>query len=115
MDKIDLKKTLGGYWKAPAGQFVVIEVPRLNFLMVDGEGNPSTSPDYEAAVGALYATSYTLKFASKVQGRDYVVPEDLFALAEDVMLHRIRLTYEALAEGKTAAGVLRQILEASVS
>lgn len=50
-----------------------------------------------------------------LHGRDYVVPEDLFALAEDVMLHRIRLTYEALAEGKTAAGVLREILEASVS
>ena len=74
MDKIDLKKTLGAYWKAPAGKFVVIEVPRLNFLMVDGQGNPNTSPDYEAAVGALYATSYTLKFASKAEGRDYVVP-----------------------------------------
>jgi MoxR-like ATPase len=50
-----------------------------------------------------------------LHGRDYVVPEDLFALAEDVMLHRIRLSYEALAEGKTAAGVLRSILEESVS
>ena len=30
-------------------------------------------------------------------------------------LHRIRLTYESLAEGKTAAGVLRKILEESVS
>jgi hypothetical protein len=74
MDKLDLKKTLGDYWKAPAGKFVIIDVPRLNFLMVDGEGNPNTSPDYEAAVGALYATSYTLKFASKADGRDYVVP-----------------------------------------
>jgi hypothetical protein len=74
MDKIDLKTTLGAYWKAPAGKFVVIDVPRLNFLMVDGQGNPNTSPDYEVAVGALYATSYTLKFASKAKGRDYVVP-----------------------------------------
>lgn len=74
MDKIDLKKSLGDYWRAPAGSFVVIDVPRLNFLMVDGQGNPNISPDYEAAVGALYATSYTLKFASKAKGRDYVVP-----------------------------------------
>ncbi len=36
---------------------------------------------------------------AKIHGRDYVVPEDLYALAEDVMLHRMRLTYEALAEG----------------
>jgi MoxR-like ATPase len=45
-----------------------------------------------------------------VRGRGYVVPEDLFVLAEDVLLHRIRLSYEALAEGKTTAGVLNEIL-----
>ncbi len=50
-----------------------------------------------------------------LHGRDYVVPEDLFALAEDVMLHRIRLTYESLAEGRTAAHVLQRILEESIS
>jgi len=43
-----------------------------------------------------------------IHGRDYAIPEDLFALAEDVILHRIRLTYEALAEGKTPKGVLCQ-------
>ncbi len=46
-----------------------------------------------------------------IHGRDYVVPEDLFALAEDVLLHRMRLNYEALADGKTGAGVLREILD----
>ena len=45
-----------------------------------------------------------------IHGRDYVIPEDLFALAEDVLLHRMRLNYEALADGKTAAGVLQEIL-----
>jgi MoxR-like ATPase len=45
-----------------------------------------------------------------IHGRDYVIPEDLFALAEDVLLHRIRLNYEALADGKTPADVLRTIL-----
>ncbi len=45
-----------------------------------------------------------------VNGRDYVIPEDLYALAEDVLLHRMRLTYEALADGKTSAGVLQEIL-----
>ncbi len=46
-----------------------------------------------------------------VLNRDYVVPEDLFALAEDVVLHRIRLTYEALAEGQKAANVLEELLK----
>ena len=45
-----------------------------------------------------------------IHGRDYVIPEDLFALAEDVILHRIRLNYEALADGLTGAGVLQDML-----
>jgi len=50
-----------------------------------------------------------------IHGRDYAIPEDLFALAEDVILHRIRLSYEALAEGKTPKGILKEILNASIS
>lgn len=45
-----------------------------------------------------------------VMQRDYVVPEDLFQLAEDVVLHRIRLSYEALAEGQRPAAVLEDLL-----
>jgi len=50
-----------------------------------------------------------------IHGRDYAIPEDIFALAEDVMLHRIRLSYEALAEGKTPQSILKSILEDSIS
>jgi MoxR-like ATPase len=45
-----------------------------------------------------------------IHGRNYVIPEDLFALAEDVILHRIRLSYEALADGMTGLDVLKEIL-----
>ena len=45
-----------------------------------------------------------------IHGRDYVIPEDLFALAEDVILHRLRLRYEALADGRTGIGVLEEML-----
>jgi MoxR-like ATPase len=45
-----------------------------------------------------------------IHGRDHVVPEDLFALSEDVLLHRMRLTYEALAEGVTGKDVLQEIV-----
>jgi MoxR-like ATPase len=45
-----------------------------------------------------------------IRGRAYVAPEDILALAEDVILHRIRLTYEALADGITGKHVLREIL-----
>ncbi|HAH44239.1 MAG TPA: ATPase, partial [Planctomycetaceae bacterium] len=45
-----------------------------------------------------------------INGRNYVIPEDLFVLAEDVILHRIRLNYEALADGLTGKAVLQDML-----
>jgi len=45
-----------------------------------------------------------------IHGRDHAIPDDLYALAEDVLLHRMRLTYEALAAGVNGATVLRGIL-----
>ena len=45
-----------------------------------------------------------------IRGRNYVVPEDLFDLAEDVILHRIRPSYEALAEGRNGLQILEEIL-----
>jgi len=45
-----------------------------------------------------------------IHGRDFVVPEDMYALAEDIILHRIRLNYEALADGLTGPSVLEGIL-----
>ncbi len=46
-----------------------------------------------------------------ILGRDHVLPEDLFSLAEDVIMHRMRPTYEALADGRTAKKILRDILD----
>ncbi|MDF1665514.1 MAG: MoxR family ATPase [Planctomycetota bacterium] len=48
-----------------------------------------------------------------IHGRDYVIPDDLFALAEDALLHRIRLKYEALADGLDGATVLQGLLNES--
>ena len=45
-----------------------------------------------------------------INGRHYVVPEDMYSLAEDVILHRIRLNYEALADGLTGQSVLHSIM-----
>ena len=46
-----------------------------------------------------------------IHGRDYAIPEDIFALAEDILLHRIRLSYEALAEGYTGKQVLKDLVK----
>jgi MoxR-like ATPase len=70
-------------------------------------------PDIElgASPRAGLAIVQAARARAFVMGRDYVVPEDLFELAEDVVLHRIRLSYEALAEGRKAADVLDDLLK----
>ncbi|QJW94824.1 AAA family ATPase [Frigoriglobus tundricola] len=69
-------------------------------------------PDLE--LGASPRAGISLLKAAKaralIRGRGYVVPDDLYALAPDVILHRIRLNYEALADGKTGEHVLQEIL-----
>ncbi|KAA9143504.1 hypothetical protein F6B41_20890 [Microbacterium lushaniae] len=73
-EKIDLKKTLDSY-RATRGEFRIVDVPDLQYLMIDGHGDPNTSPAYAEALEALYPVAYKLKFASKRElGRDYVVP-----------------------------------------
>lgn len=69
------------------------------------------SIDLGASPRAGIAITKAARARALIHGRAYVVPEDLYALAEDVFLHRTRLNYEALAEGKTGTGVLREILD----
>ena len=75
MQKIDLKKELKHLYRPSAKDVVQVEVPSFQFLMVDGEGDPNTSPEYAQAVEALFSVSYTVKFMMKkgVQGVDYAV------------------------------------------
>ncbi|MGA8277085.1 MAG: MoxR family ATPase [Rhodanobacteraceae bacterium] len=44
-------------------------------------------------------------------GRDYVTPEDVHAVAPDVLRHRVLLSYEAEAEGINSDRVIRDLLE----
>lgn len=73
-DKVDLKKSLESF-RARVGEFRILDVPELTYLMIDGHGTPGTSAEYTQALEALYPVAYKLKFASKIElGRDYVVP-----------------------------------------
>jgi len=63
--KIDFKKELKSCYNASAKKVVIVEVPQLNFLMIDGEGDPNTSEAFKHAVQALFSVSYTLKFMVK--------------------------------------------------
>jgi hypothetical protein len=73
MTKADFKKTLDSY-RAKSGEFRLLEVPPMQYLMIDGHGDPNSSQEFADALEALYPVAYKLKFASKQDlGRDYVV------------------------------------------
>ena len=70
LSKISLKKELGTLYAPSSKDFSLVEVPEMNFLMVDGRGDPNTTPAFQEAVDALYAVAYTAKFALKKAGGD---------------------------------------------
>jgi hypothetical protein len=74
MSKLDFKKDLKRLYNPPTKKFTIVDVPQMNFLMVDGHGNPNNNPDYQAVVETLYAMAYSIKFAIKSSGVEYVVP-----------------------------------------
>jgi hypothetical protein len=74
MEKTDFKKELKHLYAPASKGFQIVDVPDLNFLKIDGHGDPNQAAEYADAVEALYAVSYRIKFLSKAEGRDYVVP-----------------------------------------
>ncbi len=65
MDKIDYKKELKHLYKPSPKKIEFRDVPKMNFLMIDGTGDPNTSLAYKEAIEALFTLSYTLKFKIK--------------------------------------------------
>jgi hypothetical protein len=65
VEKIDLSKQLKHLYTPPKNAVTVADVPTMNFFMLDGRGDPNTSQEYQEALEALYAASYTLKFMVK--------------------------------------------------
>ena len=65
--------------------------------------------------GASPRASINLNLASRghayLEGRDFVIPEDVKAVAVDVLNHRILLNYEAEADGVNQSEIVKSILE----
>jgi hypothetical protein len=73
MAKIDLKKELKSLYVPSAKEVTLIDVPEMNFIMVDGQGAPE-SEQYQQSIEALYPIAYTIKFArKKADGTDFTV------------------------------------------
>lgn len=75
----DYKKEYPEYY-LPKNTPSIVEVPRMNYLAVRGEGDPNEEDgDYKRAIGLLYGVAFTLKMSKKGDRRiegyfDYVVP-----------------------------------------
>jgi len=86
MKKINFKKDLKLLYGPSAREVVLVEVPALNFLMIDGRGDPNTSKSYQEAVEALFSVSYAIKFkVKKTLAIDYgVMPLEGLWWADDM-------------------------------
>ena len=64
METLDLKKQYSSLYKPSASAPVLVEVPPLRFLMIDGVGGVG-GPDFQLSMGALYGLAYPVKFSAK--------------------------------------------------
>jgi MoxR-like ATPase len=67
---------------------------------------------FGASPRATLALAHVAKAHAFIEGREYVVPEDVKAIAHDVLRHRLVLSYEAAAEQMTADRIIDQVLSA---
>jgi hypothetical protein len=76
MEKLDLKKEFKHLYTPSARAVALVDVPRFNFVMIDGSiepgQGPGTSPLFQENLGALYGAAYTLKFMVKKRAVDPV-------------------------------------------
>ncbi|MCU1509806.1 MAG: hypothetical protein JWQ12_2071 [Glaciihabitans sp.] len=83
--KADFKKQIETY-SARRGTFSIVTVPSLQYLMIDGHGDPNTAKAYQDALTSLYPLAYKLKFFSKGElDRDYsVMPLEALWWSDDM-------------------------------
>jgi hypothetical protein len=84
--KRDLKKELKHLYSPSTKTAEILNVPKLQYLMIDGSGDPNTAQTFKDAMSALYSTAYTLKFAlKKSEGIEYpVMPMEGLWWTEDI-------------------------------
>ena len=84
MEKVDFKKTQKQFYQPKKNQPELVDVPPMQFLMVDGQGEPGNTA-YQQAIEALFSLSYGLKFQAKQNRMDYgVLPLEGLWWADDM-------------------------------
>ncbi|MEX1366942.1 MAG: MoxR family ATPase [Nannocystaceae bacterium] len=95
----------------PVRRYIVDVVSATRTPGLAGLGQLEAFIDFGASPRATIALLMAARAHAFMRRRGYVSPEDVKAIAPDVLRHRIILSYEAEAEGKTVEQITRQILE----
>ena len=96
-EKLDLRKQFKHLYSPSAKKPEIVDVPAMNFLMIDGQGNPNTHPDYPETIEALYGVAYTIKFACKKE-----LERDFTVMPLQGLWWGIPITHEGLTEADKA-------------
>jgi len=73
LEKIDLKKELKAFYNPTQKEVTLIDIPKMHFIMIDGQGAPE-SEQFAEAIQAMYPIAYTIKFNKKnAGGPDFTV------------------------------------------
>ena len=80
--------------------------------IVTATRKPTPHIAFGASPRATLALAHVAKAHAFVDGREYVVPEDVKAIAHDVLRHRLVLSYEAAAESVSSDRIIDQVLGA---
>ncbi|MGX2041358.1 GyrI-like domain-containing protein [Methylocaldum sp. MU1018] len=120
MEKRDLKKEMKHLYQPSAGKVMEVDVPTMNYLMVDGEDDPNTSQAFSDAVEALFAVSYAIKFMVKkgATAVDYgVMPLEGLWWAEDMAQFSVhdKSVWKWTLMIMQPAFVTREIVEAAMA
>src|SRR3990167_8225220 len=86
MKFIDFKKQYKYLYSPKQGIPEIVDVPLMQFMMVDGQGDPNNSKQFQEAITALYSTAYTLKFTRKklVKLPDFITKADLEGIVSEL-------------------------------
>ncbi len=112
-DILQLRRTIAElYMDQKIVDYIVVVVRATREPHVVGLHDIRPLVAYGASPRAAVYLARAARAHAFMHGRAYVVPEDVKAMAPDVLRHRVLLTFEAEAEDVTSDGVIAKILEA---
>ena len=95
-------------------QYIIRIVFATRFPEKNGLGDFKNKISYGASPRASIYLAMAAKANAFMDGRDYVIPDDIKEICKDVLRHRIGLTYEALADRVSSEDIIDELLQKKV-